>query len=290
MTRRFCSRCGSRLPGHAPSCPRVPEATAASSATTSAGAVPGEPAADQVDPLANDRELQLIRERLLEERTRMKEVVHPISPAKNRRYARAGVPVLAAAVIAIVLFWGPWKSVSNPLAGAAERTTADVPEVAGVRDVRIADEMQSGASGAGALPAPGSPAGEGAPEAELSAAPDPRVGSMAAARGEIRAAIESYARVLESRDVRQLRRVYPELSRADERAWREFFASVGDLDVVLNVETLDVLDVASSTAVVRVSGTYTFLNRTTGRDESSPVEFEATLRKRGDGWLFSSIR
>jgi hypothetical protein len=290
MTRQFCSRCGSRLPGHAPSCPRVPEATAASSAATSPGAVPGEPAADQVDPMANDRELQLIRERLLEERTRMKEVVHSIRPAKNRRYARAGLPVLAAAVIAIVLFWGPWKSVSDPLARAAERTTADVPEVAGVRDVRIADEMQSAASGAGAVPASSSPAGEGAPEANRSATPDPHVGSTAAARGEIRAAIESYARALESRDVRQLRRIYPELSRADERAWREFFASVGDLNVTLNVETLDVLDVASSAAAVRVAGTYSYRNRSLEREESSPVEFQATLRKRGDGWLLSSIR
>ncbi|CAN5339399.1 hypothetical protein BH20GEM2_BH20GEM2_01560 [soil metagenome] len=365
--KRFCSRCGSRLPDHEPSCPRWEEPA------EGLGSAPYDPQAtwegersplpfDSVvrvpprDPgsgasAVNERELQLIRERLLEERARTG-VTPPRKAARKRRSLRTGIAALAAAAIAAVLLWSPRKSTPDFFAGTAEQTSRDVPEVAGVRDVRDGDELPleepaavprsleeeapgaaetdgAGAtaaprrSSAGRPPAPerreaaaaasaGSPAaasaGEmdsaGEPRADRSlaatskpvaavarsAAPDPSGGATAAARTQIRAAVVGYARAVESRDVRQLRRLYPQLPRREEQNWREFFGSVRNLEATLNVATLDVLDVANSTAVVRVTGTYSYRNETLGRDERSPVDFEATLRRGSGGWFFSSVR
>lgn len=261
-------------------------------------------------------------------------VAPPRIAAGKHRSVRAGIAALTAAVIAAVLLWLPWQTSSDSFAGGAEGTTTDVPEVAGVRDVRGDDalpleepdadapsgaresaaegEAQSEAEAGLARPNKAPFAADGAREtrpaanpaadevavapaqavgaAERSAVPDPSVGSTAVARNEIRSAIGGYARAVESRDIRRLRRMYPQLTREQERNWREFFASVRDLSAELNVASLDVLDVANSTAVVRVTGTYSYRNQTLGRDERSPVDFEATLRRGSRGWFFSSVR
>jgi len=44
------------------------------------------------------------------------------------------------------------------------------------------------------------------------------------------------------------------------------------------------LDVSGGTADAQVTGTYTYLNTSTGRTESQPVSFHASLRNEGGKW------
>lgn len=137
-----------------------------------------------------------------------------------------------------------------------------------------------------AAPAPPRPLPEvTVPEATI-ATPGAEVASEAETRNQIRSAVGAYARAIESRDIEQLRGAYPGLTSRQQQAWEEFFRSVRDLTVNLNVEQVGV---TGSTAEVRVAGAYAYRNQTLGRDERAPVVFQARLERGADGWRLISI-
>jgi serine/threonine-protein kinase len=104
---------------------------------------------------------------------------------------------------------------------------------------------------------------------------------------EIALVIERYARALESKDLGQVRNVFPSISAAQVSQLEESFASMRDLVVILNVDRLEVNgDVAQAT----VSGTYQFYNTDSRRDRDVAVGFQMTLRRLPEGWLISETR
>ena len=105
------------------------------------------------------------------------------------------------------------------------------------------------------------------------------------ARPLIDAAIQSYARALESRDVQQVRRVYPGLTPEQAQVWRDFFSMVSDLKVDLQIKQLQITgDVAE--AQVEGLSQYT-QNR---RPQRQPMSFHATLDRASGPWRIGSIR
>ena len=168
-------------------------------------------------------------------------------------------------------------------------------------------------------PAPESPAGkDSAPAAAPTAAPSPPVAAApettrtaptpapaveapapvtapppAAAppaadpRPEIRGVIAEYSNAVESQNLSDLRRVYPGMTGLQQRGWEQFFQVVRDVKAQL---TITQLEVANDTASAQVSGTYTYLNTSTGRTERQPVSFHAALKREGAQWRISQVR
>jgi hypothetical protein len=106
-------------------------------------------------------------------------------------------------------------------------------------------------------------------------------------RPEISGAIAAFASAIESRNVDNIRRVYPGMTPLQQRGWEQFFETVRDVKAQLAVGTLDV---ANGAADARVSGTYAYRNNSTGRAEVQPVSFRATLRREGGGWRIIQVR
>jgi serine/threonine protein kinase len=105
-------------------------------------------------------------------------------------------------------------------------------------------------------------------------------------RQEIETELAAYARALASRDLSEVRRVYPGLTPSQRDSWRQFFQSVRALQTIL---TVTALDVRGDTAEARVSGVYDYVNRTTGRSERQTVTFRATLVRDSTGWRLTAI-
>jgi serine/threonine protein kinase len=104
---------------------------------------------------------------------------------------------------------------------------------------------------------------------------------------EIRGVVAEYARAIESESVRDLRRAYPGMTPTQERGWEQFFRLVRDVKADLSVARLDR---SSGTADAQITGTYTYLNTSTGRAESQPVSFQASFSNRGGEWRMSEVR
>jgi serine/threonine protein kinase len=105
-------------------------------------------------------------------------------------------------------------------------------------------------------------------------------------RPEIRRVVTDYASAIESRDVGNIRRVYPGMTAVQERGWNQFFQLVREVDAQLDVTQLDT---SGATANARITGNYTYLNSSTGRTEHQPVSFQATLHKTESGWRISEV-
>jgi hypothetical protein len=103
---------------------------------------------------------------------------------------------------------------------------------------------------------------------------------------QIAAVIAAYARALESRDIGELRRVYPSVSADQRRAFEEFFRSTRTLSAKLSVASLQV-DGASAEA--QVNGAFDYVT-TSGTTEHQPVSFRAALRREHGGWVLAAIR
>ena len=103
---------------------------------------------------------------------------------------------------------------------------------------------------------------------------------------EIAAVVTQYAKAIESRDVGELKRLYPGMSSAQESAFEDFFRSVRSLRAAFSVSNLQV---DGTSAEARLSGTYDFVTPN-GRNEHQPLTLQAVLRKEGSGWRFVSIR
>jgi len=109
--------------------------------------------------------------------------------------------------------------------------------------------------------------------------PDPRV--------EIQAVIADYARALGSRDVAEIRRVYPGLTSTEQATFSQFFQSVTDLKADL---TINRLIMAGGSADALVNGVYEYRDTKTGRSRRDTTSFRATLVQDSTGWRLTSIR
>ena len=72
-----------------------------------------------------------------------------------------------------------------------------------------------------------------------------------------------------------------------QTGWEQFFQLVRDVKALLSVARLDA---AGGTADAQITGTYTYLNTSSGRTESQPVSFHATFRNEGGRWRISQVR
>jgi serine/threonine-protein kinase len=122
------------------------------------------------------------------------------------------------------------------------------------------------------------------PAASVPAANAPATPTSNAA--EINAVIDAYAHAIESRDIAELRRVYPAISGDQASAFTEFFKSTRTLRAALAVKSSRV-DGTRGTA--HVAGTYEFTT-TAGRNQQQPVTFDADLRRESGGWKLVAIR
>jgi serine/threonine protein kinase len=149
--------------------------------------------------------------------------------------------------------------------------------------------IESVPSPAMAVPAPPAPVAESAPPP----APTPRVVAPtppprpADPAPEIRGVVTEYASAIESKSLDGLLRVYPGMTGVQRRGWEQFFQLVRDVKARLSVARLDV---SSGTADAQITGTYTYLNTSSGKTESQPVSFHATFRQEGGRWRMSQVR
>ena len=98
--------------------------------------------------------------------------------------------------------------------------------------------------------------------------------------------VARYARAIESRDVSELRQLYPAMSAAQASSFDDFFRSVRSLRATFSVTSLQV---EGATADARLSGAYDFIT-SNGRNEHQPLTLTAALRRDGGTWRFVSIR
>jgi hypothetical protein len=103
---------------------------------------------------------------------------------------------------------------------------------------------------------------------------------------EVNSVIASYARAIESRDIAELRRVYPSITAAQRTAFEDFFRSTRSLSAVLAVSDLQV---DGTNAEARVTGSYQFVT-TAGATQRQPASFRATLRYEGGAWKLVAVR
>lgn len=135
------------------------------------------------------------------------------------------------------------------------------------------------------IPEPVAPAPVPSPAATAPTAP-PRA-PPADPRPRIHETVAAFASAVESRSVDNLRRVYPGMTAAQQRGWEQFFETVRNVKAQLSVAQLEVVN---NTAEARISGTYAYLNSSTGRIELQPVAFRATLRQEDEGWRIIQVR
>ena len=122
------------------------------------------------------------------------------------------------------------------------------------------------------------------PNAQGSSAASPR--APANPRPEIESVIGAYARAIESRNIAELRRIYPTMSADQRRAFEDFFRSTRSLRAALAVTDLQV---DGATAEARLAGTYEYIT-TAGTTERQPVSFRATLQNDAGAWKLVAVR
>jgi hypothetical protein len=114
-----------------------------------------------------------------------------------------------------------------------------------------------------------------------------RANSEAEARAAVGRVVASYARALESKDLRAVEWAYPAVSEREREAWKKFFSVARNLVVTLDIEQYAI---TGSEAKVDVRGTYQYWNRSLHRSDRAPVRFLATLKQSDDGWRLTAIR
>jgi len=106
-------------------------------------------------------------------------------------------------------------------------------------------------------------------------------------RPAVLSAVSDYARAIESKNVGDLRRVFPAMNGMQQRGWEQFFQLVRELKADLTAQNLKI---AGDAADAQITGTYTYLNTSTGRQERQPVSFRASFKKQGAAWRIVQIR
>jgi serine/threonine-protein kinase len=140
-----------------------------------------------------------------------------------------------------------------------------------------------------ASPPPAVPTPESPPTAVAKppAPPSPGAERRPDVRPAILGTIAAYARAIEMKSLPQLQSVYPGMTPLQQRGWEQFFQLVRDVKAELTAQQLGV---AGDDADAQVTGTYVYLNTSTGRQERQPVSFRASFRKQGDTWRIVQVR
>jgi len=190
----------------------------------------------------------------------------PSAPSRVAADSRRPAPEARAAVPPPRVREEPNVSGSATLASAAP-TPRESPSVE--RPSSVAQQQSSAPTPAGVPPPP-------APVQE------PREH----AAEQIAAVIAAYARALESRDIGELRRVYPSMTADQRRAFEDFFRLTRSLDASLSVAGLQIDGAA---AEAQLTGSYNYVT-TAGVTERRPVSFRAALRREGSSWTLVAVR
>ncbi len=106
-------------------------------------------------------------------------------------------------------------------------------------------------------------------------------------RTAIDAVIQRYARALESKQLSEVRAVYPGMRAEQETQFTQTLRTLEQLRVVLRIGSLGIV---GDEATAAVSGTYDFYSPENRRTEHLPVNFTATLDRGPNGWQIRSIR
>ena len=101
----------------------------------------------------------------------------------------------------------------------------------------------------------------------------------------IEAAIASYGRALETRDVESVRRAYPGLTATQAQGWRDFFGSVSSLKTNLHITQSNV---TGDQADASVEGSFQYVQDR--RSQTQPLKFHASLERRGASWQIVAIQ
>jgi serine/threonine-protein kinase len=155
-------------------------------------------------------------------------------------------------------------------AGAPPNTVLpvrDAPSQPAAADPRMTDSVRA--------PPPSEPSGAGA-------AAQPQGNPPA----EIAAVVTAYARALESRDIAELRRVFPGMTASQQRAFEDFFRATRSLRASL---TASDLTVSGATATARLVGTYDYVT-SDGTSERRAVSFQAAFRRDDGAWRLTAVR
>jgi len=118
------------------------------------------------------------------------------------------------------------------------------------------------------------------------AAPVPPSATPDEATAALQGVVAAYARALESREVGQVRRVYPGLTLRQGENMRRLFRRAQDLRVTL---VLTDLRRQGDSAEGRVTGQYAFTSPTTHVLEHQPVFHRVAFRREGGSWVLTAI-
>jgi hypothetical protein len=105
-------------------------------------------------------------------------------------------------------------------------------------------------------------------------------------RPAITAVVNSYAHAIGTRQIAEIRRVYPGMTPQQQSAWESFFSSVRAMTATFEVESRDV---NGNSATARLSGVYEFVTRN-GRSDRQQVSVDATLQREGERWRLVGVR
>jgi hypothetical protein len=117
-------------------------------------------------------------------------------------------------------------------------------------------------------------------------APAPPPAPKPATIADISPIVAAYARAIESKDINEVRRIYPGISAVQQRNLEAFWQQARNINVRFRLENLDA---STSSADARLVGSYEYLDprNETKRD---PVSFAATFQRDGNVWRLASIR
>ena len=104
-------------------------------------------------------------------------------------------------------------------------------------------------------------------------------------RPQIEAAIASYARALQARDINAVKRIAPGLGPQALSNLQDFFQRVTGLKANLQVSRVDV---NGDQGGADVSGTLEYVNN--GTRVTQPLNFHATLERRAEGWRIMQLQ
>ncbi|MEO8333950.1 MAG: serine/threonine-protein kinase [bacterium] len=244
--------------------PVVPPPPSTSAPRTTAKADPVSPPTDMSSVLSLQVTTQLARRRAVESGAGTSQL------AAGDRHLSAGA-----------------KFVSSKQRDAAMRefTQAATAFADAESAARVAAATTASVSAVREQPKPAAIVAAASPPVQVQAPPTPAqpVGNPSA---EIAAVIAQYAKAIESRDVAELKRVYPAMSASQANAFDDFFKNVRSLRAAFAVSALQV---DGSTADAKLNGTYDFVT-STGRNEHQPLTLQASLRKDGGNWRIVSIK
>jgi tRNA A-37 threonylcarbamoyl transferase component Bud32 len=104
---------------------------------------------------------------------------------------------------------------------------------------------------------------------------------------ELQDVVQQYAAAIEARNLASLQRVYPGMTQPQQRGWEQFFQLVKEVRADLDITSLDQRNAAPE---AQVTGTYSYLNTSTGKTERQPVSFRASFRRDGGQWRIGQVR